>query len=182
MAEKVDEFIDKSGGIVHGDKVNNKAGRSSIRSKETTDQKKRRAMQGPLPYEYGYGYGYGYAYFEEDEEKLPEKVKNVRKKRKTKRKKKELKKISEDRMRSMMEDILATKGRYLDVQDKSDDIANIEMVDDGNPIVPRRVNNIVDMINNLQDDQKIIVILNIINGSELEGCPRKHKNLIRKMF
>ena len=50
-------------------------------------------------------------------------------------------------------------------------MANIEMVDDGNPIVPRRVNNIVDMINNLEDDQKIIVILNIINGCELEGCP-----------
>ena len=139
-------------------------------------------MQGPLPYEYGYGYGYGYAYFEEDDEKLPEKVKKVRKKRKTKRKKKELKKISEDRMRSMMEDILAQKGRYLDVQDKSEDIADIEMVDDGNPIVPRRVNNMVDMINNLQDNEKIIVILNIINGCELEGCPRKHKNLIRKMF
>ena len=28
MAKKVDEFIDKSGGIVHGDKVNSKAGRS----------------------------------------------------------------------------------------------------------------------------------------------------------
>ena len=86
MAKKVDEFIDKSGGVIHGDKNNTKAGRSSIRSKETTDQKKRRTSQGPLPYEYGYGYGYGYSYFEEDEELLPEKVKKTRKKKRSKKK------------------------------------------------------------------------------------------------
>jgi len=182
MAKKIDELIDKSGGIVHGDKVNNKAGRSSIRSKETTDQKKKRTSQGPLPYDYGYGYGYGYAYFEEDDEKLPEKVKKERKKKISKRKKKELKNISEDKMKSMMEDILAKNGRYLDIQDQTEDIADIEMVDDGNPMVGRRVGNIVDMINNLKDDEKTIVILHILNGCDLGGCPNKHKNMIRKMF
>ena len=182
MAKKIDELIDKSGGIVHGDKVNSKAGRSSIRSKETTDQKKKRTSQGPLPYDYGYGYGYGYAYFEEDDEKLPEKVKKERKKKISKRKKKELKNISEDKMKSMMEDILAKNGRYLDIQDQTEDIADIEMVDDGNPMVGRRVGNIVDMINNLKDDEKTIVILHILNGCDLGGCPNKHKNMIRKMF
>ena len=182
MAKKVDELIDKSGGIVHGDKVNSKAGRSSIRSKETTDQKKDRTSQGPLPWEYGYGYGYGYAYFEEDENKLPEKVKQVRKKKASKKKKKELKKVSEDKMRSMMEDILAKNGRYLDIQDQTEDIADIEMVDNGNPMVGRRVNNMVDMINNLNDDEKTVVILHLLKGCDLGGCPHKHKNMIRKMF
>tara|TARA_R110002051_G_scaffold312408_1_gene387565 strand:+ start:98 stop:637 length:540 start_codon:yes stop_codon:yes gene_type:complete len=179
MAKKVDEFIDKSGGIIHGDKNNSKAGRSSIRSKETTDQKKRRTSQGPLPYGSGY-FGYGYSYFEEDEELLPEKVKTEKKK--SKRKKKELKKISEDKMRTMMEDILARNGRYLDVQDKSEDIANIETVDNGNPMVSRRVNNMVDMINNLDNNEKVIVLVHLLNGCDLGGCPHKHKNMIRKMF
>ena len=184
MAKKVDELVDKSGGIVHGDKVNNKAGRSSIRSKETTDQKKDRTSQGPLPYGYGfgYGYGYGYSYFEEDDDKLPEKVKQVRKKKASQKKKKELKKISEDKMISMMEDILAKNGRYLDIQDQTEAIADVEMIDDGNPMVGRRINNIVDMVNNLKDDEKSIVILHILNGCDLSGCSHKHKNMIRKMF
>ena len=81
-----------------------------------------------------------------------------------------------------MEDILARNGRYLDVQDKSEDIAEIETVDNGNPMVPRRVNNMVDMINNLDNNEKVIVLVHLLNGCDLAGCPHKHKNLIRKMF
>jgi len=116
----------------------------------------------------------------DDEEETREKPKNKRIKVKNIRKK--IKEASKNKMEDMVEDIVNKKiaKDVLDV--KKNGIPDIDVVSDENPILVRKLKNLIDIIslNQATGEQKGVILNFLLNNTDMADIPREYKEELKK--
>lgn len=116
----------------------------------------------------------------DDEEETREKPKNKRIKVKNIRKK--IKEASKSKMEDMVEDIVNKKiaKDVLDV--KKNGIPDIDVVSDENPILVRKLKNLIDIIslNQATGEQKGVILNFLLNNTDMADIPREYKEELKK--
>ena len=116
----------------------------------------------------------------DDEEETREKPKNKRIKVKNIRKK--IKEASKSKMEDMVEDIVNKKiaKDVLDV--KKNGIPDIDVVSDENPILVRKLKNLIDIIslNQATGEQKGVILNFLLNNTDMADIPTEYKEELKK--